>query len=83
MNSLRCGLFSNSVQVAIKCIRLMKELSVSEWLRTTDNMKSLFLGLKRHPELSRSLFDVMVGTLNETFVPYLKNELQGRFTSEE
>lgn len=45
-------------------------------------MKSIFLGLRRHSELSRSLFDVMVGALGEGFVPYLKNEFQARFAHE-
>jgi hypothetical protein len=28
MNSIRCGLFSNSIEVAMACINLMKELNV-------------------------------------------------------
>lgn len=60
----------------------MKQLAVGEWLTQTDNMKSVLLGLKRHPELSRSLFDLMVGALGEGFVPYLKNDFQARFNNE-
>ena len=49
MNALRCGLFSRSLEVAEKCLQLIKKAELRQWLVGTDKCKSMFLGLQRHP----------------------------------
>lgn len=83
MNFLRCGLFSGGQEVVIKAVQFVRELEVAQWMVRRDKMVSVIMGLKRHPELSKQLLELMVGVLGEGFIEFVRVEFQGKFVHQQ